>query len=96
MKVSKEQIEQWKKQYGNVYRVEVEGKVAYLKSPTRSQISYATVLASTDPVGSNEVLLRECWLGGDMEIQTEDRLFYGVSAQLPSIINTAVAKLEKL
>ncbi len=95
-KVSKEQIAQWKAQYGNVYRITVADKVAYLKSPDRKTMSYASSVIAKDPIKFNEILLKQCWIDGDAEIQTDDALFLGVSAQLAEIIEIAEAKLEKL
>lgn len=95
-KASKEQIDQWKKKYENVYRVEVGDKACYLHSPDRKTMSYASSIGQKDPMKFNEIILNNCWLAGDEEIKTKDSYFMGVSAKLADIIEVAEAKLEKL
>jgi hypothetical protein len=40
--------------------------------------------------------LKDCWLGGDEEIQTDDKLFLSISSKLPELIEVEEAALEKL
>lgn len=100
--VTKEMIESWKKKFGEgevfVYRVEDENgdeKVAYLRKPSRKTVSYSSAVQN-NPIKSNEVLLNGCWLAGDEEIKTDDRLFYGVSRKLGELIEAKTGELEKL
>jgi len=53
-------------------------------------------LATKDPLRFNEVILENCWLGGDEEIKTNDELFLAVSSKLPDLIQIKEATLEKL
>lgn len=91
-----EQIEQWKKQYREVYQVTVDGKVCYLRKPNRKELSYASVAGKSDPMKFNEVILNQCWLAGDEEIKTDDSLFLGVSAQIAQLVEVKEAELKKL
>lgn len=91
-----EQIAEWKRKYGDVFEIEVEGYRAYVHSPSRKTLSYAASISKSDPMQFNEAILRGCWLEGDLEIQTEDSLFMGVSAQLDQIIKVAEATIKKL
>ena len=50
----------------------------------------------TDPLRYNEIILKDCWLAGDEEIQTNNGLFLSVSAQLPKLIEIKEAELVKL
>lgn len=93
--VTPEIIEGWKKQYGEVFVVESEGKKAWLRRPDRKAISAANVVGGSDALKINEVLIRNCWLGGDMEFQTEDRLFYGLGPQVNALIEVAAVELKK-
>ncbi|MCD7973978.1 MAG: hypothetical protein LUG18_15180 [Candidatus Azobacteroides sp.] len=95
-KPTKEQIEQWKATYGTVYRISVEGREAYLKPPGRKTIGYASVAGKNNPIKFNEIILNDCWLGGDEEIKTNDILFLSVSAQLAELIQIKEAELVKL
>lgn len=94
--VTKEQIQEWKKQYKDIFVISVEDKKVYLRTPDRKTLSYASTLATKDPLRFNEVILENCWLGGDEEIKTNDELFLAVSSKLPDLIQIKEATLEKL
>ena len=94
--VTKEQIQEWKKQYKDIFVISVEDKKVYLRTPDRKTLSCASILATKDPLKFNEVILENCWLGGDEEIKTDDTLFLAVSSKLPDLIQIKEATLEKL
>ncbi|WP_454982316.1 hypothetical protein [Capnocytophaga granulosa] len=94
--ITKEQIQSWKKQYKDIFVISVEDKKVYLRTPDRKTLSYASTLATKDPLKFNEVILDNCWLGGDEEIKTNDELFLAVSSKLPDLIQIKEATLEKL
>ena len=94
--VTKEQIQEWKNQYKDIFVISVEDKKVYLRTPDRKTLSYASTLATKDPLRFNEVILENCWLGGDEEIKTNDELFLAVSSKLPDLIQIKEATLEKL
>ena len=96
MNVTKEQIQEWKQKYGDVYVLNIEGKKAYLRTPDRQTLSYASTLATKDPLKFNEVVLNNCWRGGEEEIKTDDALFLAASSKLPDLIQIKEATLEKL
>lgn len=91
-----QKIQEWKAKHGDVYRVEVDGHIAYLKKPSRKALGAAAVIGKQDPMKYNEVLLNNCWIEGDEVIKTDDALFLGVSAQLAEIIEIKEATLKKL
>ena len=91
-----EQIEQWKKQYGDVFKLTIEDKTAYLKKPGRKVLSYASSIGTKDPMKFNEIILNECFIGGDEEIKTDDAYFLAASAKLAEIIEVKEAELVKL
>lgn len=95
-KVDQKQINEWKAQYGDVFKISVGDKVCYLKPPGRKVLSFASTAGQKDPMQFNEVILRECWLAGDEEIKTNDGLFLSVSAKLPELIEVKESVLEKL
>ena len=94
--ITKEQIQEWKQQYKDIFVISVEDKKAYLRTPDRQTLSYASTLATKDPLKFNEVVLNNCWLGGDEEIKTDDALFLAASSKLPALIQIKEATLEKL
>ncbi|MDR0266388.1 MAG: hypothetical protein LBJ04_24460 [Sphingobacterium sp.] len=99
-KATKEQIAEWKEKYGGVFKIKVEDesgdKVCYLKKPSRKVLGMATVAGKDNPIKFNETVIRECWLGGDEDIKTDDTLFLSASGKIPEIIETRQAELEKL
>ena len=90
--ITKEQIQEWKKQHKDIFVISVADKKVYLRTPDRKTLSYASTLA----LRFNEVILENCWLGGDEEIKTNDELFLAVSSKLPDLIQIKEATLEKL
>ncbi|MDL2290397.1 hypothetical protein LJB95_03235 [Paludibacteraceae bacterium OttesenSCG-928-F17] len=92
-----ERIESWKKEYKTVHKLSVGGKTAYLKNPDRRTLSLAmTKIAKNDIMGGSEVLLENCWLGGDPEIKTDDELFMGAIGKVGELIQVKDAELAKL
>jgi len=96
MEISQDQINEWKKKYGDVFKIEVDGHVAYVKSPDRKTLSYAGSIGTKDPIKFNEIILGNCWLGGDETIKTDDSLFLGVGQVLGEIIKVKEASIAKL
>jgi hypothetical protein len=95
-KATKEQIAEWKAKHGDVFCIKVVDKACYLKKPSRKALGYASVAGKENPLKFNEVLLRDCWLAGDEELETNDDLFLSVSAKLSELIELKEAELEKL
>jgi len=97
IKATADEIAVWKKKNpAGIYEIEIEGLVAYLKAPDRKVLGYAASIGAKDPMKFNEAILNQCWLGGDEEIKTDDKLFMGVAAKLDQIIETAEATVKKL
>lgn len=95
-KLTKEQIDTLKKKHGEVFLVEAGEKACVLKRPDRKVLSAAVSLGQSDPMKYNEVILKNCWIAGDEEIQTDDSLFLGVSAKLSELVEVKEATLKKL
>lgn len=95
-KPTKEQIAEWKEKFGDVFQIIVEDKECYLKAPDRKTLSYASTAGSTDPMKFNEIVLKQCWLAGDNEIQTVDAYFLGASVQLATVCEFKKSELVKL
>lgn len=78
--VSQQQINEWKKEHGDILHVPFsDGKSCYLKTPTRKILGLAYAKGARDPLASAEVILKNCWLGGDEEIKTETGYLVGLS-----------------
>lgn len=93
---SEAQIAQWQKKYGEVRRIQVEDKACYLRNVDRKVLGLATTNSGGDTIKFNEILLRNCWLDGDMEIQNEDSYFLGASGTLGELVQVKQATIKKL
>jgi hypothetical protein len=91
-----EQIEEWKKKYGKVSGIIVDGHIGYVRKPDRNTLAYAATLANTNPLKSNEMLLNGCWLGGSDAIKTDDELFLGAVSRLSELVTVKEAELVNL
>lgn len=58
------QIEAWKKEHGRIFVAQADGKKGYYRKPTRKDLSYAMTLQDK-PLEMSEMLLKQCFLGGD-------------------------------
>ena len=96
MKVTKEQIAEWKNKHGQIFCIKVDDKTCYLKKPGRRALGYASMAGKENPLKFSEALLNDCWLGGDEDIKTDDDLFLAVSQKLGEIIEVKQAELVKL
>jgi len=95
-----DQLEGWKKKYGdgNVFEVVADDKKAVLHKPTRKDLSFAKAGSSQgqDSLKFVEILLKQCWIDGDMEIQEDDEYFLGVVPVLDALSEYKEAEIKKL
>ena len=94
--ITPEQIAQWKREHKTVHELEVDGYKCWLKAPNRETVRYAMQKGATDAIGMAEVLLQECWLGGDTEIGTDDELFMNAALEMQGLITFKTASLKKI
>lgn len=98
--VSRSQVDAWKKTHGKVFQITVQGDDriygCYLHKPDRTAIQASSALASSDPLKSNEILMQNCWLGGDKEIQTNDDLFLSASGKLGKLFQIRQSEIKEL
>ena len=94
MKVTKEQIKEWKEKYGELFQITVEDKSCILRKPNRQDLSYASVVK--DPIKMSETLLNRLWLGGDEEIKTDDELFMATVNVMEDVLKVKEAEIKKL
>lgn len=93
--ITQEQIDRWKAQYGDVYKITVEDKEGYLRKPDRKILAYVGSIGQ-NPIKAAETMLNSCWLGGDEEIKANDACFLGASQKLGALIEIKAAELSKL
>lgn len=78
----------------NMLKIEATTVKAYLKKPSRKVISMATAVGGKDPIRFGELILENCWLGGDECIKTNDDLFLAANAILGNLIKIKTATLK--
>lgn len=91
-----EQIADWKALHGEIFAITVEDKIGYLRKVDRKTLSFASAIGTKDPMKFNEIILTNCWLGGDEELKTNDDYFLAVSGTLSELIVVKEAELVKL
>lgn len=93
--ITEEQIAQWKKKHGDVFKITVGGKEAYLHKPDRKTLGYASQYKD-NPIRMAEAILQNCWIDGDQEIKTDDELFLGACQKLGALVQIKEAELVKI
>lgn len=95
-KATKEQINHWKAIHKEIFEVTVEDAVCYLKKPDRATISAAMSVGQTDPMKYNEILMENCWVGGDEIVKTDNDYFFAAIEQMGALFEEKKATLKKL
>lgn len=90
------QIAAWKKKHGDVFSYEADGLACYLCRPSRSTIAAASVVGRDDPFKFAEIVIANCWLGGDEALRTDDKYFMGLSQKVSELVEIKVGELKKL
>jgi hypothetical protein len=96
MKATKEQINKWKHQYGEVFEVTIDDATCFLKKPDRKTLSLANTLGQHDAMKFNEVMLENCWIDGDNKIKEDNEYFFAAIEKLTELIQVKEATLKKL
>lgn len=93
-KITPEQINTWKEQYGDIYALPVEDKTAYLREPKMVDYKRAFAALQNDgDVAFAEVLLNCLFIGGDQEIKTDDDYFNAARKILKNFFEYADADI---
>lgn len=94
-----EQISAWKEAHklGIVKITSEDGtKSCILKKPSRRELDYASKAGETGPFKFNEALMKQCWLGGDLDMIDDEECFLQACSILGELVKTGKATLEKL
>jgi len=92
-----EQIEAWKREFETVFQYTLaDNRVAYFRTPTLQILDACKTLSGGSAMKFNELLMNNCWLGGDDELRKHDKYKMGIFEWLPDIIIKVEGRLEKL
>lgn len=96
--VTPEVIAAWKAKYGKVFQFKSEDGVCtgFFKSPDRTVMDAVSAIAKSNPVKSNEMLAKSCFLGGDETLITKDDYFFGLSQKLTTLLEIKQGELTEL
>jgi hypothetical protein len=78
-----------------VFVIESDEKIAFLKKPSRDQLKYAMSVSQNDPLGLTEHILESGWLEGDELLKTDDKYFLDISRQIDELIETVTVSIKK-
>ena len=95
---TQDQLKGWKEKYGEVFEITCDDKKAILHKPTRQALSFAMAGSNQakDTVKFSEILLKQCWVDGDMEFQEDDAYFFSAVPVLEALAETKEAEIKKL
>jgi hypothetical protein len=97
MEITQEQIAQWKEKHGVIYQLHSEdGKTAIIFDPM-SKLIIVKALLTALLKGSYEfvdALINNCWIDGDAEIKSNDKIKAGLFDQVKDIIDIPDPNIE--
>lgn len=94
--VSEEQIKQWKSEHGNVFAIEIDGAVSFLKQPDRKVISLAIAKGRKNSLEYIDTVVNNCHIGGAKINLDNPGVVLGISEQIDQIVEIATVKVKKL
>lgn len=94
MNISKAEIADLKKKYGEIFQITVDDKSCIIRKPNRNDLSYASVVK--DPIKMSETLFNQLWVCGDEEMKTDDSYFLAAIAKMEPVLEVKEAEIKKL
>ncbi len=97
VKVTQNDIDAWKEQYKNVFKLPLAtGETCYVRSPSVKELEFTqTLMAQGKYISYNISLFKQCFLGGDNILDDETKLM-STAGQMMQTIETVVVTVEKL
>lgn len=93
---TEKQIQEWKKEHGSFYELQVEDKVCFLKPP--DMLAWKRALSKVKKgftsIEVTEEILKALWLGGDKEILEDDAYFLSIDEEIQEIIEYDPADVD--
>ena len=94
--VTQAQIDAWKKEHKEVFKITVETHVGYFKKPNRTIIALASTKVKENPIGYVETILENTFIGGSREILENDDFFLAAMTTAEKLVEIKTAELVKL
>jgi hypothetical protein len=93
---TKDQIKEWKAQYGELFELDVDGRTIIVGKPNRQVAGLAMAKSRSNPLSMVEVVLENCMVWGDRSILEDAGALIGLQAHIDDIFQTATVSLKKL
>lgn len=91
-----EKIKQLKKEHGEIIVLESEGKVAFLKKPTRQVVSYALTLQQQGKsLEMLEHVMKNCFVDGDREFCENIDYILGSAEVINELVSVKQVTIKK-
>lgn len=104
-KFTEEEIEIWKKQFGEVFLIEVQKESGggesdthrgYFRKPTREVMGNSMRFAERDPFKSGEILFNGCLIACDIEMKEDVVVYMSALSRLNSLLEVRKSEIKKL
>ena len=96
MNIDDTQIQAWKEQFGNIYALPVDDKTAYLREPKMKDFKRAfTAMQNNGDLAFGEDMINSLFIGGDIEIKTDDAYFLPARKEIKEFFNFDEAEITK-
>lgn len=92
-KVTQKQIEDWKKEHGDVYGITVGKITGYFKKPNRMVMGFASSL-KPDMLAYKEAILKGSFIGGNDAIYKQDDCFYAACVELDKLLEFQAVEVK--
>lgn len=91
-----EKIEKLKKEHGEIIVLEADGKVAYLKKPTRQVVSYALTLQQKgNTLEMLEHVMKSCFVDGDRCFVDDIEFLLGSAEAINELVSVKQVSIKK-
>ncbi|CAM1361508.1 conserved hypothetical protein [Tenacibaculum litopenaei] len=95
------QLQTWKSKYGKLIKVSVDNDesekcYAYFRKPTMATRAAVLQTSKADEFKALEVLFKNCFLGGDQEIEMDDDLKLSVITAFADVTQPKEATAKKI
>lgn len=70
--------------------------VGYLKKPDRKCMNFAMVTMPKNIISAGKAVIKDCWLGGDEQLLTDDTYFSTAAFQAIELVEIYQSRLKKV
>lgn len=100
--ITQAQLDQWKKEHEEIHVITVEVSkkdkaVGYLRPLQRHEYGLALqAYNKKSPIAAAELVLNNCWLGGDERIMKEDKVYISAATAAQELVDFLPSSISKV